>query len=102
MDQEDCRSWPRCRLGSYSVKTGYQLLCKSEMNSLPSSLDSEVIKRLWKDIWWLKVPNKVKVFLWRACLSAFPTKVNLLKIRNVGIKLDRAKLKHFQYTMITH
>ena len=43
-DQEDCLSWPKCRSGSYSVKTSYQLLCESEMNSLPSSSDSEVIK----------------------------------------------------------
>ena len=49
-DQEDCLSWPRCKSGSYSVKTGYQLLCKSEMNSLPYSSDLEVIKRFWKDI----------------------------------------------------
>ncbi|XP_050260094.1 uncharacterized protein LOC126705233 [Quercus robur] len=81
--QEDCLSWPRCRSGSYSVKSGYQLLCETEMNSLPSSSDSEVFKRFWKDIWRLKVPNKVKVFLWRACSRALPTKVNLQKRRVV-------------------
>ena len=83
MDKKDCLSWPRCKSGSYSVKTGYQLLCEFEMNSLPSSSDSEVIKCFWKDIWRLKVPNKVKVLLWRACSRALPTKVNLQKRRVV-------------------
>ena len=82
-DQEDYLSWPRCKLGSYPVKTGYQLLSESEMNSLPSSSDSEVIKRFWKYIWQLKVPNKEKVFLWRACSRALSTKVNLQKRRVV-------------------
>ena len=49
-DQDDCVSWPRCRLGSYSVKIGYQLLCENEMNSLPSSSDSDGVKRFWKFI----------------------------------------------------
>ena len=82
-DQEDCLSWPRCRSGSYSDKTGYQLLCESEMNSLSSSSNSKVIKRFWKDIWRLKVPNKVKVYLWRACSRALSMKVNLQKRRVV-------------------
>ena len=78
-DQDDCVSWPRCRSGSYSVKTGYQLLCENELSSLPSSSDSDGVKRFWKFIWCLKVPNKVKVFTWRACSRALPTKVNLKK-----------------------
>nr|POE86841.1 putative ribonuclease h protein [Quercus suber] len=82
-DQEDCLSWPRSRSGSYSVKTGYQLLCETEMNSLPSSSDLGVSKCFWKNIWRLKVPNKVKVFLWLACSRALPTKINLQKRRVV-------------------
>ena len=63
MDQEDCILWPRCRLSSYSVKTGYQPLCENELNSLPSSSNSVVVTSFWKGICRLKVPNKVKVFL---------------------------------------
>ena len=41
----------------------------------------------WKSVWRLKVPNKVKVFLWRACSGAFPTKVVLHKRKIVEDKL---------------
>ena len=76
-DQEDNVTWSRCRSSAYSVKTGYQLLCESEMKAAPSSSNTDEVKRFWKSIWLLKVPNKVKVFLWRACSNALPTKVNL-------------------------
>jgi hypothetical protein len=33
----------------------------------------------WKEIWSLKVPNPVKMFLWRACSDVLPTKANLLR-----------------------
>ena len=77
IDQEDSVTWSRCRLGAYSVKTGYQLLCEAEMKAAPSSSNADEVKRFWKNIWRLKVPNKVRVFLWRACSNALPTKVNL-------------------------
>ena len=36
---------------------------------------------MWKTLWKLKVPNKIKVFGWRACCNILPTRVNLLKKR---------------------
>ena len=55
------------------------MLCEIELNALPSSSNTNEVKSFWKSIWRLKVPNKVKVFLWRTCSNALPTKVNLRK-----------------------
>ena len=36
-------------------------------------------KRFWKSIWRIKVPGKIKHFIWKACLNSLPTKENLLR-----------------------
>ena len=36
---------------------------------------------VWKTLWKLKVPNKIKVFGWRACRNILPTRVNLSRKR---------------------
>lgn len=78
-NQADCVAWPKCKTGLYFVKSGYQLLCESKVKEVPSGSSDEGVKIFWKNIWRLKVPNKVRVFLWCACLSALPTKVGLYK-----------------------
>lgn len=40
------------------------------------------IKFLWKALWRAKVPGKVKICIWRGCLNALPTRVNL-KVKKV-------------------
>ena len=44
-----------------------------------SSRNTKVDTQLWKGIWSLRVPNKVKNLLWRACRNAMPTKANLVR-----------------------
>ena len=39
---------------------------------------------LWKKIWLLKLPAKVRIFAWRACMNGLPTLLNLGK-REVSI-----------------
>ena len=38
-------------------------------------------KRIWFSLWKLRIPNKIKVFKWRACNEILPTKLNLSKRR---------------------
>ena len=38
-------------------------------------------KRVWAALWKLRIPNKIKVFGWRACNEILPTKMNLAKRR---------------------
>lgn len=83
-DQADCLIWPRSRDGAYSVKTGYPLLCEREVMDEASILDTAEKKLFWKRIWRMSVPNKIKIFLWRACSKALPTRSNLLKRKVVN------------------
>lgn len=45
----------------------------------PSSPNAESSKRLWKGVWRMEVPNKVRHFIWRAVSEPLPMKKNLLK-----------------------
>lgn len=73
-------------MGSYSVKTGYQLLNALDDGERASSSDNVEAKTFWSHICKLDVPNKVKTFMWCACSKALPTKMNLRK----GKSLDNS------------
>ncbi|XP_075664873.1 uncharacterized protein LOC142634467 [Castanea sativa] len=75
--QEDMLVWPRSRCGSYTVKTGYQLLYELENSEDASSSNSALTKAFWNRIWKLNLPNKMRLFCWRACSEALPTLQNL-------------------------
>ena len=66
----------------YTVKSGYREAQKvgKELNWAESS-KGVVGGEVWKMLWKLKVPNKIKVFGWRACRGILPTRVNLVKRR---------------------
>ncbi|KAF3973996.1 hypothetical protein CMV_002625 [Castanea mollissima] len=85
--QADCVLWLKCRTESYSVRSGYQLLCEAGSTGAPSGSTEEGVKKFWKSIWRIKVPDKVKVFLWQACSSALPTKAGLHKRKIVDDNL---------------
>lgn len=68
-----------CTDGSYSIKTSYKILCKENVHAGNASLNSSLLKSFWSILWKLKVPMKVKHFLWRACNDSLPTKFNLCK-----------------------
>lgn len=63
-DHEDKLIWEKEKYGEYGVKSAYKLLCdvkKGNQEGESSRIASQ--KWVWKEIWKLRVPNKVKVFL---------------------------------------
>ncbi|KAK2648728.1 hypothetical protein Ddye_016217 [Dipteronia dyeriana] len=63
--------------GSNTVRSGYHFGCL--LNSIRSSYGLGLSKSWWKFLWRLKVPPKVKLFIWRACHEWIPAMINLAK-----------------------
>ena len=71
--------WPHTQSGVYTVKSGYYFL-SHDRNLLDGDFNSLTPPRkLWKFIWSMSVPSKVRNFLWRAAKNAIPVKTNLVK-----------------------
>lgn len=73
----DLLIWPWTPDGLYSVKSAYHILTNETLLSQASSSHPKVTKPLWNGIWKLKVPNKVKHFMWWASNESLTTKLNL-------------------------
>ena len=69
--------WHYDKKGEYSVKSGYQLALKMKTPDMASC--SEEKQNFWNAIWYLQIPEKVKIFMWRAFNDLLPTMENLWK-----------------------
>lgn len=69
--QSDKWIWTTERSGNFSVKSAYHLLqnCREEGESSTASHQ----KSIWKHIWKIKTPQKIKLFSWRVCHNVIPT-----------------------------
>ena len=75
---EDNLFWPFSSSGLYSCKSGYKFLkLEEEMLERPHGSATNEDTQVWKQIWSMNVPQKVKMLLWRACHEAMPTKHSL-------------------------
>ena len=77
--QTDSFVWPAEKNGSYSVKSGYKILCEEQQLGGPLTEATKAQRNLWKGVWKLKVLGKIKHFLWKSCTNSLPTKDNLMK-----------------------
>ncbi|XP_023882197.1 uncharacterized protein LOC111994540 [Quercus suber] len=75
--------WSPNKDGIYYVKSGYYItrLLAKEMNGMEGSLNGQNRGLLWPRLWKLRLPNKIKLFGWRACHNILPTKDNLVRRR---------------------
>ena len=79
-----CSSWPDDKLiwhytnhGRFTVKSAYQL--QLSQRSAGGGSTSNPQTEIWKLIWQLNIPPRIRVFAWRMCQGALPTKENLAK-----------------------
>uniref|UniRef100_A0A803QIZ4 Reverse transcriptase domain-containing protein n=1 Tax=Cannabis sativa TaxID=3483 RepID=A0A803QIZ4_CANSA len=76
---DDCWSWSNDSKGCFTVKSAYNLLQDDKhLHSGPNN------SGFWRKLWQLKIPPKVKNFLWRASNDCLPTCLNLV-IKHVNI-----------------
>lgn len=76
---QDSWYWRQEKLGSYSVKSAYLFL--QELNNSQQTMSNS---GFWRKLWNLKIPPKVKSFLWRASTNCLPTK-DLLRSKRVHV-----------------
>ncbi|KAK9214864.1 hypothetical protein WN944_006864 [Citrus x changshan-huyou] len=76
---EDILLWHYDKRGQHLVKSGYQVALSQKHHGIPSCSNPNPSQ--WNVIWKLKIPEKVKIFLWRAAKNILPTAENLWKKR---------------------
>ena len=72
--------WLHNKEGVNIVRSGYRVARKVLREWTESSTGFG--QQIWKKLWKVRVPNKMKVFAWKACHEILPTRVNLVK-RNI-------------------
>ncbi|KAL0392972.1 UNVERIFIED_CONTAM: hypothetical protein Sradi_2520000 [Sesamum radiatum] len=75
---DDILVWYYSSFGLFTVRSAYHLICSLENSPGLSSLFVNE-HAWWRFVWQAKVPNKIKVFIWKTCLNALPTSRNLLQ-----------------------
>ena len=82
----DFIAWSGTSHGRYSVRSGYHMQWRHQFGSRADQLalpGSSANNPVWKILWKLKIPSKVKIFIWRALHGITPLKCILIN-RHIG------------------
>ena len=72
--------WLGNKKGSFSVKSAYYMAKRIlEKEDHGESSLGDLCALLWKRMWHLNIPGKIRIFAWRLCMNAIPTLTNLSK-----------------------
>ncbi|KAJ8447618.1 hypothetical protein Cgig2_031672 [Carnegiea gigantea] len=79
-----CASWPDDKLvwhytsdGSFTVRSAYHMINASKCAALGSS--SRPSREVWRTIWSLRIPPRIKLFGWCLCKGIIPSGYNISK-----------------------
>ena len=75
----DAMIWLHTKSGEYMVRSRYHIaqLIQKQEKDVGESSKLEGGSQVWAKVWKMKVPNKIRVFAWRACQNILPTCENL-------------------------
>ena len=79
LNTRDKLTWKENKPRECTVKTVYQVALRLNHPHSGEHSSASQDQRLWKRLWSLNVPSKVKTFMWRACYNVLPTKSNLAR-----------------------
>ncbi|KAK0575862.1 hypothetical protein LWI29_008303 [Acer saccharum] len=82
---KDFLAWHYDNKGRYTVRSGYRLAIQEKIQE--SSSNSASSRKWWTALWNLHIPPKVRIFIWRVCLNAISSRVNLFKRKVVDNNL---------------
>lgn len=100
-NREDSLWSPMSKSGVYSVKTGYHVIKTKTQDPIMSPSSSEPIPgSVWNYIWNANLPQKVKIFLWKACNNILPVCSNL-KRRKIA-RVEVCPLCHRETETVEH
>ena len=71
--------WPYTTSRNFTCKSGYRFLKEEDELQLNAQTPLIYHKRVWKEVWQMQAPPKIKNFLWRACRNVLPTKQALMR-----------------------
>ena len=64
-------------LGVFNISNDYKLFASGDAERQAESSNRDAQKQFWKGVWRLRVLNKIKHFIWRACNDALPMMSNI-------------------------
>jgi hypothetical protein len=76
---QDWIIWIGSKLGTFTVKSAYHIGRVLKEDARGQCSNAARMLDIWRDLWNLKIPSKVKLFAWRACQNLLPTRDNLYK-----------------------